>query len=175
MENSDPKRKEDVRDPQGKIGWPSEKGRDGERTPMQWASDINGGFSKAKPWLPVPPGAATHNVATESADPDSILTFYRRLLFLRHHEKALMEGQYIPLDESNPNVLSFLRRLEHEAVLVMLNMSRTDQKVALNLAPDGFPAGKAMMVLRSGSTATTAHGSVINLEPFTAYIEKLTN
>ena len=175
IENNDPKRKEDVRDPQGKIGWPTEKGRDGERTPMQWTSDINGGFSKAKPWLPVPPSAATHNVATESADPDSILTFYKNLLFLRHHEKALMEGEYIPLDESNPNVLSFLRRLEREAVLVILNMSGEEQKVALNLAPYGFRAGNRVMVLQSGSTATAAHGSVINLEPFAAYIEKLTN
>src|SRR5215472_17133625 len=101
---------------------------------MQWTSDVNGGFSKTKPWRPVPASAATHNVATESADPDSILNFYKSLLFLRHHEKALMNEEYIPLDESNLNVLSFLRRQQREAILVVLNMSGTDQKVALNLA-----------------------------------------
>src|SRR4029077_20698304 len=62
MENNDPKSKEDVRDPIGKLGWPLEKGRDGERTPMQWNANANAGFSVAKPWLPVPPSAQAHNV-----------------------------------------------------------------------------------------------------------------
>ncbi|MBX9687873.1 MAG: alpha-glucosidase, partial [Candidatus Obscuribacterales bacterium] len=53
MENRDPERVEDVQDPIGKLGWPKYKGRDGERTPMQWSASENAGFSKAKPWLPV--------------------------------------------------------------------------------------------------------------------------
>ena len=175
MQNNDPKSKEDVHDPQGKIGWPTEKGRDGERTPMQWTADVNGGFSKAKPWLPVPPGASTHNVATESADPASILNFYKRLLYLRHHEKALLEGEYIPLDENNPNVLSFLRRFKNEAVLVVLNMSDTAQKITLDLAPQGFAAASRAVLLTNGSGVTRSQGAEISVEPFTAYIEKLTN
>ena len=175
MQNNDPKSKEDVRDPQGKIGWPTEKGRDGERTPMQWSAGVNGGFSKAQPWLPVPPSAITHNVATESADPASILNFYKRLLDLRHHEKALIEGEYIPLDENNPNVLSFLRRFRNEAVLVVLNMSATAQKVTLDLAPQGLAASSDAILLTDGSGATRSQGKEISVEPFTAYIEKLTN
>ena len=175
MQNNDPKSKEDVRDPQGKIGWPTEKGRDGERTPMQWSAGVNGGFSKAQPWLPVPPSAITHNVATESADPASILNFYKRLLDFRHHEKALIEGEYIPLDENNPNVLSFLRRFRNEAVLVVLNMSATAQKVTLDLAPQGLAASSDAILLTDGSGATRSQGKEISVEPFTAYIEKLTN
>ena len=53
MENNDPKRKEDVQDPQGRRGWPKEIGRDGERTPMQWSDGVNAGFTTGKPWLPV--------------------------------------------------------------------------------------------------------------------------
>ncbi len=45
------------------------KGRDGERTPMQWNDAANAGFSVAKPWLPVPASASTHNVADEMKDP----------------------------------------------------------------------------------------------------------
>ena len=59
--------------PGGKLGWPLEKGRDGERTPMQWTDGQNAGFSKAKPWLPVPPSAKTHNVAGEMKDQNSVL------------------------------------------------------------------------------------------------------
>src|SRR5258708_40107289 len=74
MENNDPKRPEDVKDPEGRAGWPKEIGRDGERTPMQWDSSANAGFSKAKPWLPVPPSYKTHNVAAELKDPNSVLS-----------------------------------------------------------------------------------------------------
>src|SRR5262249_56771125 len=77
MENNDPKRKEDVQDPIGVLGWPKEKGRDGERTPMQWNSGPNGGFTNGKPWLPVPESAKTHNVEMESKDPQSVLLFYK--------------------------------------------------------------------------------------------------
>ena len=64
MENNDPTRKEDVKDPIGRTGWPEEKGRDGERTPMQWNTTPNAGFSKKDPWLPVPGSYKTHNVAS---------------------------------------------------------------------------------------------------------------
>ena len=46
MENNDPTRKEDVKDPLGQVGWPQNKGRDGERTPMQWNRSPNAGFTK---------------------------------------------------------------------------------------------------------------------------------
>ena len=173
MQNNDPKTKEDVRDPQGKIGWPTEKGRDGERTPMQWTADANGGFSKVTPWLPVPPSAMTHNVATELADPCSILNFYKRLLSLRRQEKALTDGDYTPLDESNQNVLSFLRQFHSDAVLVVLNMSATPQKVLLNLAPKGLANAKRSVLLTTGTAATRSRGAEISVEPFTVYIEKL--
>jgi alpha-glucosidase len=65
MENNDPKSKDEVQDPVGKLSWPTDKGRDGERTPMQWTSGTNAGFSEHQPWLPVPPSAKTHNVASE--------------------------------------------------------------------------------------------------------------
>ena len=74
MRTTEPTRKEDVQDPIGKIGWPQEKGRDGERTPMQWDSSKNAGFSAAeRPWLSVPSSAAECNVQAESQDPHSIL------------------------------------------------------------------------------------------------------
>jgi alpha-glucosidase len=110
MENNDPKSKEDVRDPIRRLGWPLEKGRDGERTPMQWTAGVNAGFSEATPWLPVPPSARTHNVDSELQDPGSILNFYKQLLRLPHREPALLEGAYVPLDKNNANVLSYLRR-----------------------------------------------------------------
>jgi alpha-glucosidase len=111
MRTTLPVRKEDVQDPIGKIGWPDEKGRDGERTPMQWDTTKDSGFSSADhPWLPIPPSAANYNVSVESSDPHSILSFYKRLLEIRQSEPALREGSYLPLDRDDPYVLAYLRK-----------------------------------------------------------------
>ena len=131
MENNNPKRKEDVKDPEGRVNWPNEIGRDGERTPMQWSDSANAGFSKSKPWLPVPDSYKSHNVATETKDTNSILSVYRQLLTMRHKEPALMNGTYVPLNEDDPNVLAYLRKDKDEAIMVLLNMSSAPQQAQL--------------------------------------------
>jgi len=173
MENNDPAKREDVKDPIGKLGWPKEKGRDGERTPMQWNSRANAGFSfsPAKPWLPVPPSYVTHNVATEEGKPDSILRWYKQLLQLRHNDPALVEGKWVPLNESDDNVLAYLRHYKNEAVLVALNMSGSGQKVHLDLASQGFRAPAS--TLMSTSPANRSVGSDVTLEPFGVYVGRL--
>jgi alpha-glucosidase len=171
MQNTDPARKEDVKDPIGRIGWPKEKGRDGERTPMQWDDSPNAGFTRGTPWLPVPLIYKTVNVANQSNDPASILNVYRKLLQLRHQNRALLDGDYVALNESDPNVLSYLRRYKNEAVLVVLNMSSKPQAVSFDLAPQGFPAKSARTLLTTmtpGSKETSL--SHLSLEPFSAYI-----
>ena len=173
MENNDPKRKEDVKDPIGRTGWPKDKGRDGERTPMQWSDSENAGFSTATPWLPVPPSYKTHNVEEESKDPNSILNFYKNVLALRHKEPALLEGEYIALNESDPNVLSYLRRYKNGAVLVVLNMASAPQKVSFNLKPQGFGAAKATTLVSTGAPTGEVNVSELSLEPFAVYIGKV--
>jgi alpha-glucosidase len=173
MENNDPKRKEDVKDPIGRLGWPKEKGRDGERTPMQWNDTANAGFSTATPWLPVPDSYKSHNATTEDKDPDSILNFYRRLLALRHTDPVLLEGEYVALNDDDPNVISYLRRYKNEAVLVTLNMSNTPQTAKFDLAPQGFAKNKATTLLTTFKPAP-AGISEVTLPPFGVYIAKLT-
>ncbi len=167
MRNTDPQRVEDVRDPVGITGWPKDKGRDGERIPMQWTAEApNAGFTApgTKPWLPVPPSARTVNVETESADPDSILNFYKALLRLRRTKPALLNGDYVTLNPSDQNVFSFLRRppssSSDASILVALNMSSQPQTVSFRLTSLGvhskqgetllsnFPSGKSMNVER---------------------------
>jgi alpha-glucosidase len=174
MENNTPKNKEDVQDPIGKIGWPLEKGRDGERTPMQWTSGVNAGFSKAKPWLPVPESAKTHNVETESKDPDSVLSFYQQLLTMRHKEPSLLEGDYLALNEDDPNVFAYLRRYKGEAILVVLNMSNTAQNARFDFAPAGFSAPKLSVLLTNAHAPVTASADGLALQPYSAFIAKIT-
>ena len=172
MENNDPKTREEVKDPIGKLGWPEEKGRDGERTPMQWNDGPNAGFTHGTPWLPVPASSATHNVATETKDPDSILEFYKRLLGLRHKKRALLDGEYIVLNQDDPNVLSFLRRYKNETILVVLNMSANPQKVSFDLTAQGLPAAKVSGLLSTGQDVKVSP-SEISLEPFAVYIAEV--
>jgi alpha-glucosidase len=174
MENNDPVRKADVKDPIGRTGWPQEKGRDGERTPMQWDATANAGFSSNTPWLPIPPSYRTHNVASEVKDPSSILTVYRRLLRLRRENTALREGEYVALNEDDPNVLSYLRRYKNQAVLVALNMSDSAQLVKFDLTPMGFNSKSARTLLSTQSgQAGKRSVSQIRLEPFSVYIGEL--
>jgi alpha-glucosidase len=170
MKTTPPTRQEDVRDPIGRTGWPQEKGRDGERTPMQWNSSENAGFSKGTPWLPVPPTYNTHNVADESKDPDSILVFYKNVLKLRHTNPALLDGSYTAINDSDANVLSYLRVYKDRGVVVALNMSDTPQKVNLELKGNGFAAAKSL--LATGKSG--ANGSEVSLEPFGVFIGELT-
>lgn len=173
MENNTPINKVDVQDPIGKIGWPLEKGRDGERTPMQWNDTANAGFSAAKPWLPVPPSYKTHNVATEQKDPNSVLSFYRQLLTLRHKEPALLDGSYIPLNENDPNVLAYVRQYKNEAILVVLNMSATEQKTRLDFSPLGFSAPKLAVLLTNLHKALVGMADELPMEPYSVIIARI--
>jgi len=172
MENNDPKRKEEVKDPIGKLGWPKAKGRDGERTPMQWNSTKNAGFSSADPWLPVPPTYTTHNVAVEEKDSNSILSWYKRLLKLRHTEPALLEGKWIPLNENDTHVLAYLRQYKDQAILVALNMSGQAQKTRFDLGPYGL-GGTGLNVLMSTAPATSQVAGELTLEPFGVYVARV--
>jgi alpha-glucosidase len=164
MQNNDPKRREDVKDPIGRTGWPKEKGRDGERTPMQWNTAPNAGFSQAKPWLPVPPSYRTHNVETESQNPNSILNLYKKVLALRHANDALLDGSYTALNENDSHVMSYLRSYKGKAVLVALNMSASPQKPAFDLSKQGF-GGVAIKALVA-SPGASVHGNQVTIEPF---------
>jgi len=155
MRTTLPTRKEDVQDPIGKIGWPQEKGRDGERTPMQWDNSQGHGFSTAdRTWLPIPPSAEPYNVSAESKDPGSILSFYKGLLALRQSEPALRnmgQGSYVPLNRDDPYVLAYLRKnpASGESVLVVLNMSGEPRTVKLDLASQGIKGSSAKMLIAS--------------------------
>jgi alpha-glucosidase len=171
MKTTPPTSKEAVRDPIGRTGWPKEKGRDGERTPMQWDTSANAGFSAGKPWLPVPPTYKTHNVATESADKNSVLEFYKQVLHLRHTNPALLDGDYTALNENDPHVLSYLRKYKDQVVLVALNMSESPQKADLALKRNGFTQVKSLLAAGKSSV----QGDVVSLEPFGVYIAELSH
>jgi glycosidase len=87
----------------------------------------------------------------------------------------LLNGDYVALDESNPAVLSYLRRYKNEAVIVVLNMSSRPQKISFDVKPQGFTRSTAMTLLTTSSANTKdASLSSMSLQPFSVYIGKLT-
>jgi len=99
-------------------------GRDGCRTPMQWEPAVHAGFSPpeaVRTWLPVD-GAPGTDVASQLADPDSMLNFYRRCLTFRRASAALRGGDYRPRNDVPAGVLAFTRSRDGETVTVVLNL-----------------------------------------------------
>jgi alpha-glucosidase len=173
MENNDPLRKEDVKDPIGKVGWPLEKGRDGERTPMQWDNSPNAGFTRGAPWLTPASSFKTHNVAAELKDPNSILNFYKQLLAVRRYNPALLDGDYISINPDDPQVLSYLRRTAGQAVLVVLNMSASPRTVTFDFSPQGLPSAKPHTLLSTMPSKGEPDLAHFSLEPFAVYLGEM--
>lgn len=103
-----------------------EMSRDKNRTPMQWSNHPNGGFSppNVETWLPVNPNYRDEiNVRDQQHNPSSLLNYYKHLLQVRKASPALVEGEYIPLNNRAKDYFSFVRKSEEQTVLVVLNFS----------------------------------------------------
>jgi alpha-glucosidase len=133
-----------LRDPLGIRTWPlGFLGRDPERTPMQWNASINAGFTSGKPWLPVNRDYVARNVAAEASAPDSILSFYKRLLALRKARPSLREGEIAFLDGPDRDVLAYLRTAGSERTLVLLNFA--SRPARFSPAGKGFAGAEALL------------------------------
>ncbi len=179
MVTSTPARREDVKDPIGITGWPKEKGRDGERTPMQWTPDPpSAGFStNPRTWLPVAADYKTVNVQTELGEPESLLRWHEQLIALRRELPALRDGGMVMLDNANPSVLSYVRVARggsapaQPSVVVTLNMTSQPQTVSLDLAPAGITSSTVRTLLTSdGSLIPATSVQHLTLPPFSSWI-----
>jgi len=107
-------------------------GRDPERTPMQWSSGTQAGFTAAEPWLPLAADYRDVNVERQRADPRSMLALYRSLIALRRSEPALETGTFALVD-APPEVLAYVRRSQNgeSGFLIALNLGAQPRHVLL--------------------------------------------
>jgi alpha-glucosidase len=177
MTTQTPKRREEVKDPIGITGWPREKGRDGERTPMQWTPGPQAGFSSnPNTWLPVAPNFMTVNAETESADPNSLLNWYKELIALRHRIPGLREGDMAMIDKDDPDALAYVRRVpgERSAVVIAINMSSRARTVMLGLGGLEIK-GATVKTLAATDVSLQSAASLdsVTLPPFASWIGEL--
>ncbi|MBS1814458.1 MAG: DUF3459 domain-containing protein [Acidobacteria bacterium] len=177
MKTTPPTRKEDVRDPRGLAGWPKEKGRDGERTPMQWNPGENAGFTTGKPWLPIPADYTQHNVELEQKAKGSVLNWFHDLIALRRANPSLHEGEQVMLDQDAQNALVWVRRSakatkEKPPVVVACNFSA--QPVTLQLKKQVTALGIRGSFMRSLLRTDGGMGGMnldeVKLPPFGVFI-----
>jgi alpha-glucosidase len=156
-------RRHELLDPVGRRYFPLHHGRDGARTPMQWTAGPNGGFSSGDPWLRVNPSYPTTNVAMQEDDPDSLLTWYKRLIHTRKAHPALSVGSYSPVGGTGRGVFAFHRQDHGQKLLVLLNFSRW--RKSLSAAEGSKEWGKKVLAYPDsyGSSVPLAH---IDLAPY---------
>ncbi len=157
---------EDLRDPYGIRFWPGFKGRDGCRTPMVWeAGEAHGGFSEAKPWLPVPPTHIARAVDRQEGDAGSILAFYRQMLGLRKSEPALLRGSLTFADGAE-GVLVFAR--EHEGTKIVCAFNFGVEPAELGMVGERVTE----VLTTGGSTVDDHHGHVL-LPPVSWFVARV--
>ena len=154
---------DELQDPYGIQFWPEFKGRDGARTPMIWVTDnANGGFSAAKPWLPVKAPHLPLSVATQDRDKTSVLAHYRRALAFRRAHPVLRSGSMDDIGAVG-GVTSFRRRGD-EDLFCAFNLSDSPAETAL-------PEGNWLTIGTDlGSQSVT--GGRVTLAPWGVHLAK---
>ncbi|HMR62523.1 MAG TPA: alpha-amylase family glycosyl hydrolase [Anaerolineae bacterium] len=128
-------------------------GRDPERTPMQWDSSLNAGFTPAgvEPWLPLAADYADRNVAQQEADPTSMLSLFRALTTLRRAEPSLHLGAYTAVETGSDEVLAYLRSApDQDYFLVVLNFGTRSHTLDLGKISWGATIAVASDMVREG-------------------------
>ena len=142
--------------------------RDNGRTPFQWDTTANAGFTTGTPWLKVNTNYKYINVVTEINDKNSPLNYFKKMIQLRKNNKELfVYGKYELIDKANPNVFAYTRTSAKEKILVLLNFNKEISHVAL---PKGYSLGDELI---NNLQPLKLQGSDISLQPYQACIIKL--
>ncbi len=139
--------------------------RDNGRTPFQWDTTANAGFTTGKPWLKVNPNYKTVNVATEEKDPNSVLNYFRKAVQLRKNNKTLVYGKYELLDKPNEKIYAYTRGEGKDKILVILNFSK--DKVNWTVPGDLMLAETPLL---NNYASYSARASSVELEPYQAIV-----
>ncbi len=148
--------------------WPCiiARSRDNARTPVQWDASDQAGFTTGTPWIAVNPNYTEINAKAETADPNSVFHYYKKLIALRKENPIMVYGKYEPLMEDSEELFVYTRTLDDQKLLTVCNF--TDQEIAFTI-PEEF-VGKSCLIANMendyGKKEITLRGVCTNLSTF---------
>ena len=143
--------------------------RDNARTPMQWDNNLNGGFSKATPWIDVNPNYKQINVKESLEDSNSIFNYYKELIKLRHNNDTIVYGDVKLIYPENESIFAYTRNLDDEQLMVVLNFYENEIDFKI---PDNIDIDKLEIIL-SNYKDKVIKNETIKLRPYEAIVYKV--
>ncbi|WP_423408553.1 alpha-glucosidase [Heyndrickxia sp. MSNUG] len=136
--------------------------RDNSRTPMQWSSAENAGFTTGNPWLGMNPNYPSVNVEQQLADPDSILHFYKKMIEMKKEHEVFTYGTYDLILEDHEQIYAYTRTLDAEQAIVISNLSGEPATFEY----DGFVLDASKLLLSNHEVEQHAQVTSFTLKPF---------
>ncbi|MEE1107596.1 MAG: alpha-glucosidase [Macrococcus canis] len=143
--------------------------RGNTRTPMQWNSEPNAGFTTGTPWIGVNPNYPQINVEAQEEDPDSILNFYKEMVTLRKSDDVFMYGTYDLVQENHPEIYAYTRTLGEKRVLILCNLKGKDTSINL----ENMSVSSDQLLLANIPVEEHESMTELNFKPFEARIYSL--
>lgn len=139
----------------------NQRSRDNCRTPMQWDTSENDGFTTGKPWIEIPEYGKSITVSSQINDENSILAFYKKLIALRKQYRIISEGN-ISFDIAVPEqIISFQRKLEDECLYVIGNLGETETQITVSES-----LTKGQLLIHNYSDDVNIMEKTLNLRPY---------
>ena len=147
------------------------KSRDNSRTPMQWDSNQNSGFSNGKPWIDINPNYKSINVENALQDENSIFYHYKKLIDLRKKYDIISYGSFIPILEEDREIFAYIREYNKERLLIINNFygKETNFKLPENISLEGY----SIKILISNYEDSSKEIENMNLRPYESIVYHL--
>lgn len=143
------------------------RSRDNARTPMQWNTEDNAGFTEGTPWIDVNPNYTAINAEEQVGNADSVFSYYKKLIQLRKENEIVVYGSYKAVDCKNEKVFAYERTLGKEKLLTVCNF--TDEAVTFTM-PEDFELSEAECWI--SNTGRTEFAKEVELKPYEAFVLK---
>ena len=142
------------------------KSRDNARTPMQWSSEENAGFTTGRPWIRMNPNYTKINAESERKDPDSVYHFYRRLIHMRKEYPVFVDGKFELLLPDDEQIFAYVRRDDDSQMLVCANFTGEPAECAISAEWKDAQ----MLIHNYKDSAPEQTGECLRLRPYEAFI-----
>ena len=152
--------------PEDAIKAISAQSRDNARTPMQWSDEENAGFTTGTPWLKVNPNYTAINAAAQTADGNSVYSFYKKLIALRKnpaYRETIVYGALEPLWQNRHNLMAYYRK-GNPTLLVVGNFQKEVQQIVLPAAYQNVLLSNYENIVEDNGTVTLQGYQVLILE-----------